>query len=86
MDTNDELRVKKLRWRCRRGMKELDVILTRFLDEKYPTLDEPTKLDFVAFLEESDMDLLNWCTGRSVPSNGTYDTLLHALRLHGQHA
>jgi antitoxin CptB len=25
----------KLRWRCRRGMKELDLLLTRYVDEHY---------------------------------------------------
>jgi len=25
----------KLRWRCRRGMKELDVLLARYMDERF---------------------------------------------------
>jgi antitoxin CptB len=31
----DTQRVYTLRWRCRRGMKELDVLLTRYLDRDY---------------------------------------------------
>ena len=27
--------MSRLRWMCRRGMKELDVVLTRYLDERY---------------------------------------------------
>jgi antitoxin CptB len=27
--------IGRLRWRCRRGMKELDVLLTRYVDEHY---------------------------------------------------
>jgi antitoxin CptB len=29
--------IGKLRWRCRRGMRELDVLLSRYLDEEYRT-------------------------------------------------
>jgi len=31
----------KLRWRCRRGMKELDVLLARYVDERFPRRVEP---------------------------------------------
>jgi antitoxin CptB len=30
-DTTDDLRLRRLRWLCRRGMKELDVLLERFI-------------------------------------------------------
>jgi antitoxin CptB len=29
---NDDVRWKRLRWRCRRGMLENDIVLTRWLD------------------------------------------------------
>ena len=33
-------RVRKLRWRSRRGMKELDILLERFLDSQSQALEE----------------------------------------------
>ena len=31
----------RIRWLCRRGMKELDVLLERFVSQEYDDLDEP---------------------------------------------
>lgn len=36
----DRSRVRKLRWRSRRGMKELDILLERFLDEQSKALED----------------------------------------------
>ena len=34
----DDRRMERLRWRCRRGLLELDVVLKNFLDRDYQTL------------------------------------------------
>jgi Protein of unknown function (DUF339). len=31
--------ISELRWRCRRGMLELDTVLTEFLESTYPRLE-----------------------------------------------
>ncbi|WP_022949588.1 FAD assembly factor SdhE [Methylohalobius crimeensis] len=50
----------KLRWRCRRGMKELDVMLARYLTRGYPQADEAERLAFTRLLEASDPELAAW--------------------------
>lgn len=50
----------KIKWRCRRGVLELDVIFTRFLDEKYDGLKESDKELFVSLLEQPDPLLQKW--------------------------
>lgn len=47
----------RLRWRCRRGMLELDMLLGRFLDEHYPHLDARQQHDFADLLELDDPEL-----------------------------
>ena len=47
----------RLRWKCRRGMKELDVLLTKFLDNQYDGLGEFRQQAFHALLEMEDPDL-----------------------------
>ena len=49
--------IPKLRWRCRRGMKELDLVLTRYLDQCYPTAPEAERAAFRQVLEMQDLDL-----------------------------
>jgi antitoxin CptB len=47
----------KLKWHCRRGMKELDVLLTQYLEQNY---DKASKIEQQAFenlLKLSDNDL-----------------------------
>jgi len=46
-----------LRWRCRRGMRELDVLLERYLAERWPRADTDARQAFAELLELSDPDL-----------------------------
>ena len=62
-DENSSTVDPSLRWQCRRGMLELDVILNRFLDLHYQDLSEPSKAEFIALLEEPDPDLFAWLMG-----------------------
>jgi len=52
----DELR--KLRWQCRRGMLELDLILEKYLDTKYVNANEEERAQFRYLLSKEDSDLL----------------------------
>jgi antitoxin CptB len=54
----------RLRWRCRRGLLELDLWLQRFLDAVPDSLSEEECAAFEALLEEADSDLLAWLEGR----------------------
>jgi antitoxin CptB len=56
--------VKRLRWRCRRGVRELDILLTRFLDERFERLDAEGRESFAALLECQDPDVVDWLMGR----------------------
>ena len=62
----------QLRWRCRRGTREMDLLLLRFLERQYPHLDSREQSLFGALLDETDPDLYAWITGQSDPSNPDY--------------
>jgi len=57
-----------LRWRCRRGKKELDVLLGRFIDRHLATLDAPQRAAFERLLALEDDDLLDLALGRTSPT------------------
>ncbi len=67
MDETGEL--NRLRWRSRRGMLELDLLLLPFFDEVYRELEEDQQRTFVELLEEDDPDLLMWFSRKAVPEN-----------------
>ena len=70
---------KRLRWRCRRGLKELDVMLERFLDSGFNQLSVEQQTHFAQFLEEQDLDLLEWLTGKSEPTEPEYSDLIATI-------
>ena len=47
----------RLRWRCRRGMLELDLVLERFLGENYTKLTVQQQAEFDALLDLPDQVL-----------------------------
>ena len=61
--TTRKRRRAKLRWRCRRGMKELDLLLERFLAREFEKLNDE-QLDILErLLEFPDQDLLPCLSG-----------------------
>lgn len=56
--------LSRLRWRCRRGMRELDAILQAFLQDSFPELDEADKSRFEAILDLPDPELYGYLIRR----------------------
>jgi antitoxin CptB len=58
----------RMRWRCRRGLLELDLVLGRFV-EHYDNLDEKQRQVFDNLLELPDNTLWDMISGKSVAVN-----------------
>ena len=58
---------RRLLWRCRRGMKELDVLLERFARSALPTASPGQRSLFARFLELPDPVLVDYLLGQEVP-------------------
>ena len=76
----DEVRLRRLRWRCRRGMLENDLILARFIDANGATMsdDDIDKLD--AVLEMSDGALWDVLARRSEVADPSLAAFVERLR------
>ena len=74
--------VARLRWACRRGMLELDVLLGNFLNEAYSALPLAKQQDFVALLAYSDPELLDALMGRAVLADARMATMSEMIRQH----
>ena len=57
----------KLRWRCRRGMRELDVLLARYVDERFCGASSLEQEAFRRLLETQDAVLYDYCLGSERP-------------------
>ncbi len=69
----------RLRWRCRRGMKELDLLLTRYLEQRYAAAPAAEQAAFRALLEAPDPEILDLCVGRRRPADAALAALIGAL-------
>ena len=49
-----------IKWACRRGMLELDVIIMPFYEECFDSLNEQEQQEFSSLLECSDHELFTW--------------------------
>jgi antitoxin CptB len=59
----------KLRWRCRRGMKELDLLLLRYVEEQYGEATSAHQEAFRALLEAPDPVIYAYCLGGERPGS-----------------
>lgn len=75
-------RLRRLRWRCRRGLLELDLWLVRFADAGLNRLSDEECAAFEALLQEADTDLLAWLEGRE-PAPANHARLLGMVRAAG---
>ncbi|RBI73038.1 succinate dehydrogenase assembly factor 2 [Roseovarius sp. TE539] len=61
-----ETRLKRLRMRSmRRGIKEMDIILSRYADDRLDRLNEAELDLYDDLLSENDQDLYQWVTGQT---------------------
>ena len=59
--------VGRLRWRCRRGMIELDILLARYMDERFSTASAQEQEAFRGLLEIQDPVIYAYCLGQERP-------------------
>ena len=60
-----ELEFNRLRWRSRRGMLELDLLLLPFFDEVFAELQSDEQQAFIKLLEQEDPILWDWFSRKS---------------------
>lgn len=60
-------RYRRLAWQCRRGIKEVEVVLVPFFEQHFMNLSEEDQVRFEKLLEEQDVDLFEWVTTRTLP-------------------
>ena len=70
--------VNKLRWKSRKGLRELDILLQNYLETHYSTLDSLDKKLFEEILEIDTYDLLNAISGKS-SYNEKYKSIITEL-------
>lgn len=71
--------LRKLEWRCRRGMKELDLLLVRYVRERLALAASDERAAFADFLELPDPDIARYLIAGDVPDDPRHAAVCRAL-------
>ena len=70
--------IDRVRWDCRRGLLELDIVLSRFLDRHFETLSPQKRASLSRLLDYPDNDLWDFVSGKQPPPDAD---LAYIIRL-----
>jgi antitoxin CptB len=70
----------RLRWRCRRGMRELDVMLARYLDRIWDGASPVERDAFAQLVELQDPELFGYLFGRTTPDEDAQRAVVACIR------
>jgi antitoxin CptB len=71
--------IGKLRWRCRRGMKELDLLLLRYVEEQYCEAPSAHQEAFRALLDAPDPVIYGYCLGGERPPSPLLSSVIQRI-------
>ncbi|EDN66746.1 conserved hypothetical protein [Beggiatoa sp. PS] len=71
--------INQLKWQCRRSMKELEMLLTRYLEQKYEHAPINEQQTFQTLLELQDIDLYAYLVKRKMPIDENIQTLFEKM-------
>jgi antitoxin CptB len=70
----------RLRWACRRGLRELDLLLSAFLEVGFADLDGPDQERFIQLLALPDQELIEWLLGQAIPVDRDIARVVESVR------
>lgn len=72
--------LKRVQWRCRRGLLELDIFLQPFVAQHYASLNDAELVAFDALLDLPDNTLWDMMTGRQNNGDAVQAALLEKIK------
>ena len=78
--SNDDTELRKLRWRCRRGMRELDQLLERWLEREWRQSPTAQREVFLQLLDTEDDKLWRWLLGHEIADDVEIAALVEHIR------
>lgn len=70
----------RVKLRCRRGTRELDLMLNRFVESEYLSLSTNEKDQFERLLDQQDPILITWLLGQDQPGDSNLARLVDSIR------
>ena len=74
----------RLRWQCRRGMRELDELLAHYLQTFYEQTTDAEKCAFRELLELADPELIGYLLGSQIHDDPEIADVIKTIRRRAQ--
>lgn len=81
-DPTPQVSKARIKWLCRRGMKELDVLLEGFFVAEYDQLSASDQAAFYSLVQAEDPDIYNFFLGREQPDDAAVAALVARIQTH----
>ena len=80
MSVDEDAEKARIRWACRRGLLELDLLFKGFLRQGFDDLNPAQRADFERLLEYGDQALLGWMMGTASPTDRAFHDVIKRIR------
>lgn len=74
-----ETDINRLRWHCRRGMLELDVLLIPFLEDRFRGLALEDQQRFEKLIACEDQDIFSWMMRNAIPDDADHQCIVDII-------
>ena len=78
--TAEQVELKRVRWRCRRGMRELDQLFGRYVDREWTQASDAQRGVFLQLLDCEDDKLWRWFMGYEHCPHDALASLIQQIR------
>ena len=75
----DDTELKRIRWRCRRGMRELDSLFDRYLAQRWASVSDGERGVFLRLLDCEDDKLWRWFMGHEAVQDAELGALVRRV-------
>jgi antitoxin CptB len=80
-DTQKNIEQRRLAWRCRRGMLELDIVLTRFVAQQFDALSLAEMHAFDAMLTLPDNVFWQMISANALPADAVQCAVIQKIKV-----
>jgi antitoxin CptB len=53
------MRISEVRWKCRKGIREIDILLSKYMEEIYQDLTDEQQKIFIEFIQQDTYEILD---------------------------
>ena len=73
------MHLSRVIWKCRKGIREIDILLTRYREKVYPTLTSQQQELYVEFIDLDTYEILDMLFNKK-PYDKKYQEIVEALK------